>query len=211
MKSNLILLLTLSFFCISLNAQVFVGGNIGFNTGKQKSLDGSVTTGKGSNFNLDLSPNVGKFLSEKVAVGIALDISFSQNTDGVSTETTTKSSSIGASPFLRYYAVKWNKLALYGQGNLGFDLSNSTVTTGGSTSDGPKQTSLYLTFSPGLSYDVTEKLSLITSINILNFGYNYHITKDGTTKTTASNFNIGGGLGNIVSVGAISVGAYYKF
>jgi outer membrane protein len=188
-----------------------VGGNIGFNTGNQKSLDGSVTTGKGSNFNLDLSPNVGKFLSEKVAVGIALNISFSQNTTGVNTETTTKASSIGASPFLRYYAVKWNKLALYGQGNLGFDLSNSSVTTGGSKSDGPKQTSLYLTLSPGLSYDVTEKLSLITSINIFNFGYNYHITKDGTTKTTSSNFNIGGGLGNIVSIGAISVGAYYKF
>jgi len=211
MKSKIILLLTLSIFCISLNAQVFVGGNIGFNSGNQKSVDGSTTTGKGSNFSLDFTPNVGKFLSEKVAVGIALDISFSQNTTGVTTETKTKSSSIGASPFLRYYAVKWNKLALYGQGNLGFNLSNSSETTDGSTSNGPKQTSLYLTLSPGLSYDITEKLSLITSIHIFNFGYNYNITKDGTTKTTSSNFNIGGGLGNIVSVSAISVGAYYKF
>ncbi len=213
MKSNrfLLLLAFLTFFCISLNAQFFLGGNIGFNTGNHKTINGSTTTGKGSNFSLNLSPDMGKFLSERVAIGITLNISLSQNTSGVNALTTTKSSSIGASPFLRYYALKWTKLSLYGQGNLGFELSRSSLTTGGSTNDGPKESRLYLTINPGLSYDITEKLSFETAINILNFGYNYVITKDGTTKTNGSVFNIAGGLSNIVSINAITVGAIYKF
>jgi opacity protein-like surface antigen len=200
-----------SFICISVNAQVFVGGNFGFNTTNNKSLDGATTTLKGSNFSFALSPIVGKFLSEKFAVGVELDLSLSGSKTGVNTETITKSSSFGVSPFLRYYAIKWNKLSLFGQGNIGVEFSNSSVKTGGFTNDGPKDTRLYLSIYPGLAYDITDNLSLQTSLNILSFGYNYFTSKEGTSKNNSSSFNVGAGLGNIVSVNAITIGAIYKF
>jgi outer membrane protein len=201
----------LSFLCISLNAQVFVGGNFSFNTSNAKTDDGATTIHKVSNYNFALSPKVGKFLSEKVAVGMALNISFTGSTSGVNTETISKTSSIGGSPFLRYYAIKWNKVSFFGQGNIGFAFSNSSVKTDGSTNDGPKATNFYLSIYPGISYDINDNLSLETSLNILSFGYNYIVTKDGSTKDRASNFNIGAGLGNIISVGAITIGGIYKF
>lgn len=212
MKSYRVFLIILfSLICISVNAQVFVGGNFGFNTTNNKYLDGATTIQKGSNYNFYLSPIVGKFLSEKFAVGVALDLSLSGNKTGVNTETITKSSSVGVSPFLRYYAIKWNKLSLFGQGNIGVELSNSSVKTGGVTNDGPKDTRLYLSIYPGLAYDITDKLSLQTSLNILSFGYNYITSKEGTSKINSSSFNVGAGLGSIISVGAITIGGIYKF
>ena len=208
MKFNGVFLIVLfSFFCITLNAQVFIGGNFGFNTTNNKTGDGNKT----SSYGLNLSPIVGKFLSDKFAIGVALDMSLSGNTSGVNPETTSKSSILGGSLFLRYYAIKWDKFSVFGQGNIGLAFANSSTKVNGSTTDGPKTTELYLSVYPGLSYDINDKLSLQTSLNILSLGYNYTTTKIGTNTGNSSSFNIGAGLSNIVSISAITVGAIYKF
>ena len=123
----------------------------------------------------------------------------------------TKSSSLGGSLFLRYYAIKWNKFSVFGQGDIGLTFSNSSTKTGGSTTNGPKATNVRLIFLPGLSYDINDKLSLETSLNLLSFNYTYITTKADTYTDNNSSFNIGAGLSNIVSIGAITVGAIYKF
>lgn len=186
-----------------------MGGSVGFNT--SNSEHEGATMRKSSSYNLGLRPSAGKFLSEKLAIGLALDISLSGSKTDVNTETITKSSGIGVNPFLRYYAVKWNKFSVYGQGNIGVEFSNSSVKSGGTTNDGPKQTRAYLSIFPGLAYDISEKLSLETSLNILSFGYSYVTSKEGTSKDKGSYFNIGAGLSNIVSLNAITIGAIYKF
>jgi opacity protein-like surface antigen len=212
MKSSRVLLIALfSFFCISINAQVFVGGNFGFNTTSDKTDYGGIPSDKTSNYGFSFTPNIGKFLSEKFAIGLALDISLSGNTSGVNTETISKSSSLGGSVFFRYYAIKWDKFSVFGQANIGLAFSNSSIKTGGSTTDGPKTTKVYLSVYPGLSYDINAKLSLQTTINILSFGYSYITTKSGTYTDNTSSFNAGAGLSNIVSVGTITIGAIYKF
>jgi len=212
MKTFKVFLIVLfSLFCVNLNAQFFVGGNLKFNTSNHKTDDGTTTTQETSNYSFDLSPEVGKFLSEKFAIGFAFDISLSRGKTGVTTETITNSSTIGGSPFLRYYAIKWDKFSVFGQGNIGLEFSNSSVKTGGSTTDGPKITRSYINIYPGLSYDISDKLSLETSLNILSFGYYYVTTKDGSLKGKTSGFNIGTGLDNIVSFNAITIGAIYKF
>lgn len=94
MKSSRVSLIVLfSVFCIGLNAQVFIGGNFGFNISDDKTNDGGATINKSSNYSLSLSPKIGKFLSEKTAIGFALNISLSGNTAGVNPETISKSSS----------------------------------------------------------------------------------------------------------------------
>lgn len=209
MKSCKALIIALcSFTFINLNAQIFVGGSAGFNTSK---TDHEATPRKSSSYNLNFRPNAGWFLSEKMALGLELDISISGSKTENATETTSKSSGIGVSPFLRYYAVRWNNFSIYGQGNIGVGFSSSSVKTGTTTNDGPKQTSTYLSFHPGLAYDISEKLSLETSLNFLSFGYSYNTSKEGTFKDKGSNFNVGAGLSNIVSLNTITIGAIYKF
>jgi opacity protein-like surface antigen len=210
MKSCKVFLIAIcSFIFINLNAQVFVGGNAGFNTSNDNR--GGTISRKSSSYDLNLQPKAGKFLSENLAVGLALHISLSGSKTEINTETISKSTGIGVNPFLRYYAIKWNKFSVYGQGNIGVGVSNLKVKSGGTTSEGPKQTNTYLDIFPGLAYDITEKLSLETSLNILSFGYSYVTSKQGTVKDKGSYFNVGAGLSNIVSLNAITIGAIYKF
>jgi opacity protein-like surface antigen len=211
MKSYRILFVALSsFFCISLNAQFFVEGNLGFALSSHKTDNGG-TTQKSTDNSLYLAPGFGTFLSEQFALGLSLDLTFSGHTYGPNPDSKTKSASIGASPFVRYYAMRWNKLAVFGQGNIGFAFSNSSVTTNGTKTEGPKDSNYYLSIFPGLSYDITDKLQLQTSLNFLRFGYVYAVSKDGSTKDTNSNFYGGATLDNIVSINAITIGAIYKF
>ena len=205
MNSFKIILITIcSFFFINLNAQLFVGGNVGFNT--SNSDNEQTIPQKSSSYNLNIRPFAGKFLSEKLAIGLAIDLSMA----GGENANTYKSTGIGVNPFLRYYPVKLNKFSVFGQGNIGVVLTNSSDKTGGITSK-QKQTRTYLNVYPGLSYDISEKLSLETTINILNFGYSYSTFESGNSKAKSSNFNIGGGLSNVVSVNAITIGAIYRF
>jgi hypothetical protein len=211
MKSYHVIILALSFFfCINIDAQYFAGGNFSLNASSDKTDQGT-TTFKNSNSNFNLYPSVGEFFSEKIAIGLALNISFSSSTSGSNTETKTQSSAIGASPFIRYYAIKWNKLSLFGQGNIGFAFSNSSQTLDGTETDEPKDYRYYFNIYPGLSYDISDKLQLQSSINILSFGYNYTVTKDDLTKSSSSDFNMGAGLSNIASINGITIGAIYKF
>jgi hypothetical protein len=75
----------------------------------------------------------------------------------------------------------------------------------------PKVARLYLSIYPELSYDLSDKLSLETSLNILSFGYNYVISTQGSSKDKTANFNFGAGLENIASIGEILVGVIYGF
>ena len=212
MKSGKTFLIALfSFFYVSLTAQIFVGGNIGFHTSGGSFYNGTITTDKPTTYNFNVSPKVGKFLYEKLAVGAALDISFAGSKTPGNTEIISKTSTVGLVPFLRYYAIKLNKFSVFGQGNLGLIFSNSTRKEGGVLTDEPKTTMLYLNIFPGLAYDLSDKLSLETSLNFLSFGYYNTTTKNGSSRDKTSNFDLRAGLDNIVTVGNITIGAIYKF
>ena len=172
MKSAKFLLIALfSIFYVSLNAQNFVGGNFGLNTTGGSTSNGTSTTDKPSSYSFDLTPKAGMFLYEKLAVGAALDISFSGTKTPGNVVTTYKSSTIGLIPFFRYYAITLDKFSVFGQGNIGLLFSNSTTKVGGTSTEGPKTTRVYINVMPGLAYDLTERLSLETSFNFLSFGY----------------------------------------
>lgn len=212
MKTNKIVLIVIFvLFPFILNAQVFLGGNFGLNTSGGSIDNGTITTDKPSSVSFNISPMVGKFLSEKVAIGALIDFSLSRTNNNGTPEIINSSSSIGITPFLRYYAIKMDKFSIFGQGNVGFSYSGSTSKVDGTSTDGPKTTAFSLTVMPGLAYDVSSKLSLETNINILNFGVNYSVVKSGTDKNRTASFGVGAGLSNIVTVGTISIGAIYKF
>ena len=212
MKTNRIILIVIFvLFPFILNAQVFLGGNFGLNISGGNIDNGTITTDKPSTVSFNISPMVGKFLSEKVAVGALVDFTYSQTNNNGTPEVINSNSSIGITPFLRYYALRMDKFSVFGQGNVGFSYSGSMSKVNGTSTDGPKTTALSLTVMPGLAYDLTSKLSLETNLNFLNFGLNYSVAKSGVDKNRTASFGVGAGLSNIVTVGTISIGAIYKF
>ena len=209
-----ILIALFSSLCLGLNAQVFIGGGIRFIGSTTENQKADKPFDKESTFGVTISPNVGVFLSEKVAIGIQLNFSTiteKRGVSGVTTMTTYKQSSLGASPYIRYYAWNWNKFSVFFQGNIGVDFSKSTMEVVSTVTDGPKATDLYINVFPALSYDISDKLSLETSINFLSLGYNQSITEYDAFTDKTSGFYFGAGLDNIVTIGTIKVGAIYKF
>ena len=212
MKPYRFLLIALfSFSFISSNGQFFAGGNIQLNSSNAKTRYANDLTHDAANFSFTVSPIIGTFLSEKLALGLELNLALSRNKTGVSTETISKNSTIGGSPFIRYYAWTRKKFSVFGQGNVGLEFIRSSQEQGNSTIDGPKETRVYVSIYPGLSYDLTDKLSFQTSLNFLSIGYNYFTSKDDSFRESSSSFNFGTGLGNIISIGSITIGAIYKF
>jgi outer membrane protein len=212
MKSYRAFLIALfSLFCVILNAQYFAGGSISLNTFGGTYDNGTTKTDKTSSFGFNISPRIGKFVSEKIAIGVGLDLSYNKQKEARDPERISRSSYIGFIPFLRYYAVKVNKFSIYGQGNLGLSFSNSSVKEGATTTDGPKISGLGLNIFPALSYDLSDKFSLETTLNFLKLGYNYSTSKTGSIKDHSSEFAFYGRSTIIAELGTISIGAIYKF
>jgi outer membrane protein len=211
-----VLLIASVILSAGINAQqVFVGGNISFSTSGGSNKVGSTTTDKPSSTDFSFSPKIGAFVSEKFAVGMDFDFTTSKDVFPGTPETVNKAHSFGIGPFIRYYAVSFGKFSVFGQAQAGIDLSSSKSTTGGTTNDGPKVTSLGIAIFPGLAYDLNEKISLETSINLLSIAYGYSTSKQdiGGTENVSktSGFSFGAGTDNIVNTGAITVGAIIRF
>lgn len=207
---KIIIIFLLSILCFNLNAQRFIGGSIRINT-TNTNHDETTTPNKFSSYDLMLMPRVGRYLSDNLAVGLDLKLSFNGQKSDQNPATKSNSSEIGLSPFIRYYAIRLNKFSVYGEGYAGMSFTRSKSKTGGITTDGPKNTLIYLGVHPGLSYDISDKISLETSLNILSLDSNYAMSKNGSSNDKSLHFNFGAGLGNIISLNAITVGGIFKF
>jgi len=201
---------------LALNAQYFIGGGFSFNTSGGNTEYQDATTDKTKTSSFNFYPMGGYILSDDIYIGVALNLGTSKSTTPTTPdETVTSSMSFGLTPFARYYALRFNKFAIFGQGQLGLSFSSSKTKVGGTTTDGPKTTTIGLNIFPGLSYDASEKIQLYTSINVLNFGFNYSVEKeeigDDTMYDRTTSFGFGANLNNIVTLGNITVGAIYKF
>jgi hypothetical protein len=211
MRSNrAFIIFLLSLFCINLNAQLFIGGSVRFNS-SNTNHNGTASAYKTSTYDIMIMPRIGKFLTEKLAIGLDLDLAFNGQKTDLNPGSNSNSYGLGLSPFLRFYALRWNKFSVYGEGNLGMSFSISKNKVAGVISNGPKNALISLGIHPGLSYDISKKISLETSLNFLSLGYNYSISKNGSSTDKSLNYNFGAGLGNIISLNAITIGGIFKF
>jgi len=200
------------------NGQVFFGGNIGFNYNGGSNSVGGTSTDQTSTTIFTFSPMGGYFLSDKFAIGAQINISTNKvNIPGdgyVATSTTNLETSYGLSPFIRYYALTINKFSIFGQGYIALSLGSNSSTTGGVKTDGPSSTEFGFGIIPGISFDLTSKISLEATINLLNLGYTYNVSSLTTNgienKNSTSNFYFGAGVNNIVNTGDIMIGAIIK-
>jgi hypothetical protein len=216
MKRTIVFLL--SIFMLSLvtgKAQLFVGGNLSFSSQGGSYEVGSTSTDKNKTTSFGFYPKAGYFLNDQFAVGAQLVLALSSSKTPGTPEVINSSNTIGLTPFVRYYVLQMDKFSIFGQGYLGLSLRSQKTKNGGTTTKGPKTTTISLGVYPGVAYDISDNLSLEIQINALNLGYSLRTVKDDnadpTTKDVTSSFSFGAGLDNIVNTGSISVGAIYRF
>jgi opacity protein-like surface antigen len=211
MKSVKIALISLLvLFSVNLNAQVFVGGNFGMRLSGGTYDDNSK---KPTKFELNIAPTAGKFISEKTAIGVALNFGTSNENNNEDIEVVDKITAFGISPFIRYYAVSFNKFSVFGQGTVGVSFAHHNQKVEGDLEKGPKSSQISLGIVPGLAYELSDRISLETTLNIFNLGFAHTSVKDsdGTDAEKSTAFGFGAGLDDIANTNNISIGAIFKF
>ena len=193
MMKKTILIMLASVLCTGfVNAQVYLGCSLCFNTNTAKPEVGDKTTTTSFSF----APEVGYSLSSKFDIGIALGISNSKTKTGNLED---KSNEWAIAPYARYSVVEFGKFSVLGQADLFI---------AGGERNSQKFTSFGLDIHPVLKYDLSDRFSLLTNLNLLNFGFSQTKIKDVRTTT---NFGLGIYSDDVATLGAISVGFIYKF
>lgn len=192
---------------VSMSAQYYVGGTLGFGSTK---TPGATTEVKTSNFSI--APEIGMALDEKLGVGIA--ISYTSNTNKTefigtaagtpSVETTT--SRIGLTPYARYQFLKLGKANIFIDGGIDFGMT--------SRKDFKSGMDLGLFATPGISFDINEQWSLVAKVNrIFDLTYRKQMIADTPGAPDApTSFDFSAGLpNNLFTSGGLTFGVYYKF
>lgn len=197
------------------NAQFFAGGNFNFNTNGGSIDNGTVKTEKTTFTNYNLSPKAGYIMSDNIWIGMQIGFGVNKSKTSGTPELINKVSQFGVTPFARYYALRNNKFGLFAEGQLGLNFSSSKSESAGTTTDGPKNTAISFSVFPGISFDISDKVTLEAQINGFNLGYSYSVTKSdiaGTeSKNKSTNLGFGADLDNIITPGVINIGATIKF
>jgi len=216
MKRFVIIAVLLVSGILTASAQLFVGGglNVGFTGGKFD--NGTVEYDKSSSFTFGLSPKVGYYLTEVIAVGAKFSFYTNSTTyfkgSPFYTEDTKHSDtnwSFGV--FGRYGLIGNDNLLLSLEGGPSYGISSSKTKTGDADPVKSKITTNTIDFVvyPVLNYRLSDLLSVEATCNFLGLGYVLASQKDednSDLKNTTSGFALG-----LNNTSAVSVGLLFKF
>ena len=134
---------------VSMNAQVYLGGGIGF---KSVSHDGD------SKSEFAIMPEVGYTLDENSAIGITLGYASYANDD----------SKLSVAPYYRYNLAKFGNVSLFADGTVYF--SQYTKKDGNVVENKDLKTNTFgLGIKPGVAVSLTKELSFVSHLGFLGY------------------------------------------
>lgn len=169
-----------------------ISGGIGVSTtsgettlGTNPSVDSPKIT------NISFLPTAGYFLKERLAIGAGLNLTSNTNNDEAN-KSEVKLSGFGLSPFARYYYPLNDKFSLFSQGTISFYTETETdeSTTGTvTTKDEVKTNAFGLSAGLGLTYFVSSRIALETTLGGIGFSTASSEGETNGTKTGESTQN----------------------
>ncbi len=186
-----------------LNAQpvaksIFIGGNIGVNFQKVKTDDRDQ---KDNNTSIQIMPNVGYFLTDRMAIGVGAGInSLTQKRERLGEERKQSETTFQISPFVRYYLTS-GTVGFFTEGSFSIGLGQTKDTRDDITEKG-NITQLSFGISPGIYLDVHPKIALEFSAGWL--GYQHESKEIDGVKVTSNR------MGFDLRTTGLSLGAIFK-
>lgn len=164
---------------LSANAQVYLGGGISLHSEDPGEGDTKTT--------INLVPELGYKLDDKLSIGVKLGYEHSKQGDKSSNDYTFE-------PYVRYTFAKWNKVGVFGEAGFGYthfedkvekEYDHATVTAK------TKANKWYIGVRPGVSIDVTNNLTFLTKIGWVGYS-SYKLDADGAKAQTDLGLNLSG-------------------
>ena len=222
---KIIITVALVTFAMASQAQIFVGGQLGFrsytesNTPKDKDKEKELSI---TRFNI--APTIGYQLNEKLAVGVRIDFLTRKQTNfdevWVSSDKyedlVRKNSGFGFEVFGQYTFLNLDKLFVYAEAGIGFGTGKATREAGSVEwiKSEEKITNFGINIVPVLGYNLTERITLLANLNFMSLGFNSVTEEDVKTKnkTHISDFGLNINSNNITRGGILfQVGCIYRF
>jgi len=183
MKKVIILLVAL-FAAVTLsNAQLYVSGGVGIHSDGGKYISGGDTKNFPSVLTLNISPQVGFFLSNDFLVGLEIDFARLSTKDPDDVNNKASATGFGIGPFVRARMLEAGGFGFWMEGAFQFGVVNAKFTSGGDTRNADKYTGIGLHAMPVLSYDFSSSLSVELSCDFLRLYF------DSGTWTDADDVN----------------------
>lgn len=155
---KLLLMATLAVATLSVNAQTWIGGKLGYTFAKEKDDDNGLNS-------WCIAPEIGYDLNDNWAIAAAIHYEGSKYDD-------VKSNVFSFNPYVRYRFAKY--------GNVSFFADGSVDTGFGSLTEDDMEdvdiTVFIAGFKPGISYAICDKIGLVAHFGIL--GYQFQKTDD---------------------------------
>ena len=194
------IMMTLAAVCVAatMNAQMYVGGGIGFNNNKSNNGNTTATS-------FSINPEFGMALNDQLGWGVQLGFKTTKNENKVGNETVESTTTkFSVKPYLRYQAFEVGKVNVFVDGGVNFGIS--------SQKDMKPAMDLGLFATPGIAYKVNDQWSIVAKLNrMFNFGQHKDAVADvagAPDAPTSMNLNASTGGFNI---GNLSFGVYYNF
>lgn len=193
---------------LAANAQVWVGGELGFNAGKT-SYDGD-KWGAGAKFNF--IPEIGYTINDKFDIALAIGLSHGNYNGDVYYGTQNleltddapfgllgndyNKNALKVNPYVRYKFAKTGDFTFFVDGGFSYSRIHYSHAMVG---DKNNATQWGLGFKPGLAYNLSEKVSIVAHVGELS----YNFFKMGDLKNNEFNMGVNGNN--------ITFGAYVSF
>lgn len=179
-------LVAAAFFC---QAQLFVGGDLGFGvtggsvSAKQGNYSESITLPKTTTF--EIVPTIGFMFNENIGIGLDFGFgvsNYKEKDDDYSYKRSTNAWIVA--PYFRWVFGQFDRVSLYADAriNFGGGKAKVSVTEGSATAslDGDKISNFGVNIVPGINFMISDNIALNAKLNLISLGYNMTktITKD---------------------------------
>ena len=221
MKKVFIVCIALFTAVVAGHAQFFIEGNVGVSSSEDKITVGKITHNRSSDLFFSVSPKAGYWLNERIAVGIGLSYIgqaadnqiISQNNPEQETGVKGTHSLFGFSVFGRYQLYRMQKFSVLVECAVDMSGGGNKNTSESVTKKTQSETLFGINVFPLLSYDLTDRFSLITTCDFLSLGFNSHTVKseESDLKMTANNWGLNAQSSVFDNLSDISIGFIYKF
>ena len=184
-------MMTLAAVCVAatMNAQVYVGGTLGF---KSLSSDGNSAS------SFTINPELGYNLDENLAVGISLGYTTSNiafDKDGAFAGKLDKNTNtFSIAPYVRYTFAKLDKVNFFCDGMINY------ISTGNSDS---KINTFGVGVQPGVAVNLNDKVSFVAKLGEIGYA-NAKGNWDNAVAVNSFNFSLS-------SLAALNFGLYFNF
>ena len=206
-KKVSILFVALVATILSGKSQVFVGGNMGFSSdGGKIETTGSADIVKPSEFSFSFRPFVGYQITDDFSAGVKIGFNTESEkwqvpeTSGFGTVERKESDFLwDFGVFGRYSVWQHNKFSVLLEASLGIGGGTVGKVSGPNPNDGASVFGFSFAVVPGVSYNLNDRLSLETWLNVMRFSFNSTTittkytgsTSPTETKDTTNGFNFG--------------------